>query len=112
MINMELRGKCKEMSEKIVNDNPGYRLVRGHYFEPFWGSKAMQQHWWVETPDGTIIDPTKDQFPSAGKSEYIEFDGTVECHICHKTLKEEDAIFEGNGHYVLCSGECRANLLY
>jgi hypothetical protein len=29
---MKYRGKCKEMSEALVKENPKLRLVRGHYY--------------------------------------------------------------------------------
>jgi len=98
------RGKCKELSEKYIADNPdsGLRLVRGYYHCPLWGK---QDHWWVETPNGTIVDPTVKQFPTAGAgAEYEEFNGAVECAECGKELPEEDARFDGR--YAFCSTRC------
>lgn len=97
----QYRGKCKEMSEALVAADPTLTLVRGHYFCPFWGE---QPHWWTKRPDGTIVDPTKNQFPSKGIGEYVEFDGTVECSNCGKRIREEDGDYESN--YVFCSYEC------
>lgn len=95
------RGKCKEMSEAEVAADPSLKLVRGHYYCPFWGE---QPHWWTVRPDGTINDPTKLQFPSKGNGEYVEFDGNVSCSECGKEMKEEEAMSESN--YCFCSGEC------
>ena len=95
------RGKCKEFAEAEVAKNPELRLVRGHYYCPVWGQQA---HWWCEKADGTIVDPTKSQFPSAGMGEYIEFDGLVECSECGKKIREEEASFESN--YCFCSNYC------
>ncbi len=95
------RGKCKEMSEALIVDDPTLTLVRGHYMDPAWGK---QPHWWCKKPDGTIVDPTKDQFPSKGCSTYVEFDGTLPCSECGKIMKEQDADFDGN--YAFCSYEC------
>lgn len=95
------RGKCKEMSEALVTADPNLTLVRGFYMCPFWGE---QQHWWVKDKNGNIIDPTVKQFPSAGLGEYVEFDGTVECSECGKSMKEEDASFDSS--YAFCSGKC------
>jgi len=101
------RGKCKEMSEAIVVENPTFRLVRGHYWCPMWGN---QQHWWVENDKGEIIDPTKDQFPSKGNGDYTEFDGNCECAECGKKFKEED-MYMGGGNYALCSSQCYGRMV-
>ena len=95
------RGKCKEMSEALIVVDPSLRLVRGYYHDLFWG---RQQHWWCVKADGTIVDPTKDQFPTKGAGCYEEFDGSVECEYCGKSTTEDEACF--NGHHVYCSGEC------
>lgn len=95
-----LAGKCKKICESIAAVDPGWRLVRGHYVCPFWGSRA---HWWLESTDGVIYDPTVFQFPSS-IGDYEEFDGVVECAECGKRMKEEDASFDSN--YAFCSGEC------
>jgi hypothetical protein len=100
------RGKCKEMSEALIADNPNLTLVRGYYMCPFWGE---QPHWWVKDKDGTIIDPTKDQFPSKGRAEYVEFDGNIACSECGKSIKEEDADIDGN--YAFCSYDCHARFV-
>lgn len=95
------RGKCKELSEEAIAADPTLRLERGHYLCPFWGE---QPHWWTVRQDGTIFDPTKDQFPSKGMGEYIPFDGRVPCAECGKDMSEEEARFEGN--YAFCSTLC------
>lgn len=95
------RGKCKEMSEELVKADHTLVLVRGYYHCPSWGE---QPHWWCKKSDGTIVDPSKDQFPSKGIGEYVEFDGNVECSNCHKVMKEEEADLQGN--YAFCSYEC------
>ena len=100
------RGKCKEMSEALVAVDPTLTLVRGHYHCLVWGK---QPHWWVKRPDGTVVDPTKDQFPSKGAGEYVEFDGNIECSNCGKPMKEEDADIEGN--YAFCSYECHGRFV-
>lgn len=58
----------------------------------------------VPVVDGTIFDPTREQFPSKGFGIYTPFDGTVECSECGKTLKEEEAQFESR--YCFCSTRC------
>jgi hypothetical protein len=100
------RGKCKEMSEALVASDVTLTLVRGYYHCPIWGEQA---HWWAKKPDGTIIDPSKDQFPSRGIGEYVEFDGTVECAECGKVIPEEEADIEGN--YAFCSYRCHGRFV-
>jgi hypothetical protein len=102
----EYRGKCKQFSEAAVSADPSLTLVRGHYMCPFWGE---QPHWWCKKPDGTIFDPTKDQFPSKGAGEYIEFSGLVKCSNCGKEMKEEEAEYESN--YCFCSYECHGRFV-
>jgi len=95
------RGKCKELSEAAVEADPTLTLVRGWYDCPFWG---RQQHWWTKRPDGSVYDPTKNQFPSKGIGSYIEYDGVLECEYCSKQVAEGDAYIVE--HHVYCSGEC------
>lgn len=100
------RGKCKEMSEAAIAADPTLALVRGHYHCPIWGEQA---HWWTKKPDGTIVDPTKDQFPSRGIGEYVEFNGRVQCSECGKDMAEEEASYESN--YCFCSYECHGRFV-
>lgn len=100
------RGKCKEMSEALIEADPSLTLVRGYYHCPFWGE---QPHWWTKKPDGTIIDPTKNQFPSKGIGEYVEFDGTVCCANCGKQMQEKEADIEGR--YAFCSYTCHGQFV-
>ena len=98
---MKYRGKCKEMSEALILQDPTLTLVRGHYYCHAYGK---QPHWWCEKQDGTIVDPTAKQFPSKGMGVYEPFDGMVECAECGKTLPEEEARFESR--YAFCSFKC------
>lgn len=98
---MQFRGRCKEMSEALIQTNPTFTLVRGHYHCPFWGE---QPHWWTKDLNGKVIDPTARQFPSKGMGDYVEFDGNIDCSECGKQMKEEDADIEGN--YAFCSTKC------
>jgi len=98
------RGKCKEMSEAACAADPTLRLVRGFYHCPIWG---QQQHWWTERADGTIVDPTVRQFPTAGAgATYEEYDGIIECEYCSKRVSEDDACMVE--HHAYCSDSCYA----
>lgn len=101
------RGKCKEMCDVAIKDNPSLTLVRGYYWEPLWNT--IEPHWWTVDENGKIFDPTRLQFPSQGFSEYIPFDGMVECAQCGKEIKEEEADIEGN--YCFCSYTCHGRFV-
>lgn len=96
------RGKCRELCEEAIKEDPSLKLVRGYYICPLWGS---QPHWWCIKSDGTIVDPSVKQFPTAGiGADYIEFDGSIECEHCGKSVQEEDAYtYE---HHAYCSYSC------
>ena len=98
---VKYRGKCKEFCEKAILEDHTLTLVRGHYYDPMWGE---QQHWWTTRPDGTIFDPTKDQFPSKGNGEYVPFNGIIICEYCGDEKPEEEAHIVGSHPY--CSYAC------
>lgn len=106
---IKYRGKCKEMSQKLVDDSNGeLELVRGYYYEPMWGSD--EPHWWCRDKNGVIHDPTKLQFPSGGCSDfYTEFDGTYKCANCGTIVEESKAVPCGN--YIVCTNLCALKLV-
>ncbi len=101
------RGRCREMSEEAVANDPTLRLVRGHYFCPLWATN--EAHWWTVRADGSIYDPTRMQFPSAGNGIYEEFNGMCECANCGKEIAEADAAIDGR--YAFCSYECNGKFV-
>lgn len=98
---MTYRGKCKQLCEQAVADDPTLTLVRGHYYDYEWGE---QPHWWTVRPDGSIYDPTALQFPSKGAGVYVPFSGMLNCSECGKEMREEDAQLASN--YAFCSDLC------
>lgn len=101
------RGKCQEYCEAAILDDPSLALVRGYYYEPIWGTR--EEHWWTKRPDGTIFDPTREQFPSKGMGAYEEFDGWLSCEECGKEIREEEAYM--CGRYPCCSNACAMRLV-
>ncbi len=97
-----LRGRCKELSTKLCEENPNLILVRGFYWCPIWN--VRDQHWWTKDSNGVIHDPTKGQYPSNGCGEYTEFDGFCQCDECGTLIPEENAIIEGR--YAFCCSRC------
>ena len=101
------RGKCKQYAEALCKEDSTLRLVRGFYHCPVWGTK--EAHWWCAKPDGTIVDPTKDQFISKGNGTYEEFDGWIECDNCKAKFHERELNKNGrclDGRYAFCSTRC------
>lgn len=96
------RGKCKEACEALQSVLPELRMVRGHYYDAIWNRN--EAHWWLETPSGVIVDPTKHQFPTCGTGEYVEFDGMYDCDNCGEKVEEKHLL--GDGRYGFCSGKC------
>lgn len=72
-------GKCVELTLAMQEAFPELKRVRGHYHCWVWGAR---EHWWLTTPDGVVVDPTADQFPSQGLGEYVEWDGEEPTGIC------------------------------
>ena len=103
----EFRGKCRELCEAACAADQTLTVVRGHYWCPMWNT--FEAHWWTVRQDGTIHDPTKDQFPSRGLGTYEPFSGNVECAECGKEVAEEDADIEGN--YAFCSYRCHGRFV-
>lgn len=101
------RGRCKELAEAACRSDSTLTLVRGHYYCPIWNS--AEQHWWCERPDGTIVDPTARQFPSAGLGVYTPFSGLIPCSNCGKEVREDEADIEGR--YAFCSYQCHGNFV-
>jgi len=77
--NVDVAGRCKEITEAMVKEFPELRRVRGHYYCWIWGER---EHWWLVTSDGEVIDPTAAQFPSKGEGRYVEFDGQEPTGMC------------------------------
>ena len=66
-------GNCKKVCEKMNKQFPELILTRGHYYCAVWGERM---HWWLQTTEGEIIDPTATQFPTKGHGVYDQWDET------------------------------------
>ena len=60
-------GNCRKVCHQMVKDFPELTRVYGRYMCYEWGER---HHFWCIAPDGTIVDPTSQQFPSAGMGLY------------------------------------------
>ena len=64
-----LRGQCKEATAEMVAAFPELRQAAGFTRSSY----GREQHWWCVTPDGTVVDPTVEQY-AGGVWEYLELD--------------------------------------
>lgn len=96
----ELRGTCRTAAEQLAETDPSLSVVRGWYVDAHWG---RQEHWWCVRPDGEIVDPTVEQFPTGhvpGLREYIPYEGVHPCPGCG-TEVHADRNYSG-----FCCGAC------
>lgn len=98
-------GKCLEFSSRMVEAFPELILCKGVVFSrsnPDNYTRANYKeylHAWVQTQDGTIFDPTKNQFALLGELEYMRFPDDVD--QVEKCINCGRYFYDG---YVLCSG--------
>lgn len=59
--------KCAEATEEMIAAFPELKRVRGlaSVAEPYNLPPTRTPHWWCVAPDGTIVDPTKHQYPTS-----------------------------------------------
>lgn len=97
-------GQCADATQRMANVFPTLTRVRGHYHCPVWGMRA---HWWLIDEDGTIVDPTSRQFPSAGLGVYEPWqegdnEPTGKCMHCGNYCYNGD---------VACSESCQREIV-
>lgn len=97
----EAYGKCAAVTLAMLVAFPELKRVRGHYYRYAWGERS---HWWLVAPDGSIVDPTADQFPPKGRGEYVPWvDGDPEpTGICANCSGK---VFDGG---TVCSAACHS----
>ncbi|MFN8758830.1 MAG: hypothetical protein ACK5XA_08480 [Tagaea sp.] len=104
---LTFRGQCKPLAEAAVAADPTLTLVRGHYYCPLWNRE--EQHWWTVRRDGSIYDPSRRQFPSAGMGDYTPFNGIVACSNCGTEKPEAAMNFESR--YAFCCYACHGQFV-
>jgi hypothetical protein len=65
-----LVNRCCISSQEMKDAFPELLIIKGHVENLEVG---RQEHWWCETIDGTIVDPTVVQFVAPEKLEYFPF---------------------------------------
>lgn len=84
----KVHGRCVLSVTELLEEFPELTRVKGHTYGQ-WGKRA---HVWAVTEDGTIVDPTRSQYPGNIKYEAFE-PGTMvlvgTCMDCGADLEVE-----------------------
>lgn len=96
-----LLGKCVAAVDAMHQEFPELRKVRGHVETP-WGRRG---HWWLEASDGSIIDPTAEQFPAIWSYDEFKDGDEVRLGSCMNCGVELWGQPEEYGKCI-CSQEC------
>ena len=102
----EAYGQCKKYTDLMAAAFPNLKVRAGYYHCYVWGKR---QHWWLETENGIVIDPTAMQFPSEGTCEY-EFVEEGERPI-GRCINCGGDVFKGSPCRELCSKSCEKEAL-
>jgi hypothetical protein len=100
-------GRCAGATKEMHEAFPELRLVCGHVYSI---SHGCSQHWWLETVDDEIIDPTASQFSMIGS--YKEYQEGDEVRV-GKCMNCGDDIYGHSlkdGSKSVCSEECNQEL--
>ena len=102
-------GACREVTEKMLEAFPHLKRVKGLYHCVFIGERT---HWWLVDTDGSVVDPTRMQFPSKGACTYEELsEEEIKYRVpIGKCMECGSMIFQPrDGSYqdsTICSEEC------
>lgn len=58
----EPHGLCEEATEAMIKTFPELTRVAGDVWDPEKGPTTAEPHWWCQTAEGEIVDPTRAQF--------------------------------------------------
>lgn len=79
----EIHGMCCSTCELMQMDFPEL-VLHGGYVQTALGTDL---HYWLETPDGEIIDPTESQFGGLQLDDYVDCGLTDPMEILHWYLE-------------------------
>lgn len=94
-------GMCSSATKEMLGAFPELTRVRGWVHDAFVGRR---EHWWLTAPDGSVVDPTVDQFP--GVYEYEPLDEANPPPLRSGSCMDCGAsVFDGA---TFCDAECEA----
>lgn len=109
---MVLRAKCQSFTVKFVEKFPHLQRVAGFYGNPDVDVENMQatEHFWCVDTDGSIVDPTAEQFRPGGS--YTVFDPDVHRIQIGRCMECGDYIYglRKEGPKSACSADCLERL--
>ncbi len=82
--------RCAEATSSMCEAFPQLRRIRGHAMV----AAQLRPHWWCETPEGEVIDPTAHQWPVA-VAFYSPLESEEEPH--GKCMNCGDLLFRSKG---------------
>lgn len=97
------RGKCFEFCQICLAADSTLTLEKG------WVHLAghdKEEHFWLSTPEGNIVDPTFKQFGHGRPLAYELFDNKFECDHCSTTFDADADGASHQGRYHFCSSIC------
>ena len=103
----ELAGTCERAVNELVSADPSLTKVAGWYIDMVWGSR---EHFWAVDPDGKIVDPTVEQFPTGhipSLRQYVPYEGFYPCPGCGILIECERREDAGG----FCCGACYGSVV-
>ena len=102
-----VRGRCSRATAEMIEAFPELRRACG-FAHVSWG---RDQHWWCVAPDGSIVDPTVNQFGQLGVLQYEELDPNdtaTRARVPSGTCMDCGGdVYNGA---TFCSSECESNM--
>lgn len=100
-------GQCRKAVQKMIEAFSELREVKGHA-ETDWGQR---QHFWCETPEGDVVDPTRKQYPGGRVYAYEEANEDTlvvvgPCAHCGEGIRVPLKEAQQGYRPELCSAEC------
>jgi hypothetical protein len=98
----EARGECGPATARMLLAFPELERICGFYRDPVLGHDY--QHFWLEAPDGSVVDPTGIQFPAftSGEGSYHRFESAPLARCMHCGAP----IFDGSRDGAFCRSSC------
>jgi hypothetical protein len=98
-------GLCAEAVKLMKAEYPELEITNGFVEDAFWGKR---EHWWLKTPDGAVIDPTKAQFPAIISYEEVDNSHPVRNYPRGRCANCGEMYYVGKDYNdnTVCSSKC------